>query len=68
MKEFARRDLPYDRRMLEKGDAKRFFDERGEPPKVQLIEEKGGPVVSCYGIDDVFVDLCRGPHAPSPAS
>jgi threonyl-tRNA synthetase len=32
---------------------------------VQLVEEKGGPVVSCYGIDDVFVDFCTGPHVPS---
>jgi threonyl-tRNA synthetase len=65
MKELARRDLPYDRRMLSKADAKRFFDEHGEPLKVQLIEEKGGPIVSCYGIDDVFLDFCTGPHVPS---
>ena len=65
MKELARRDLPYDRRMLAKGDAKQFFAARGEPLKVQLIEEKGGDVVSCYAIDDVFVDFCTGPHVPS---
>ncbi len=65
MKEFAKRDLPYDRRMLPKADAMRLFEDRGEPLKVQLIEEKGGPVVSCYGIDDVFVDFCTGPHVPS---
>jgi threonyl-tRNA synthetase len=65
MKEFAKRDLPYDRRMLPKADAMRLFEQRGEPLKVQLIEEKGGPVVSCYGIDDVFVDFCTGPHVPS---
>ncbi len=65
MKEFAKRDLPYDRRMLPKADAMRLFEGRGEPLKVQLIEEKGGPVVSCYGIDDVFVDFCTGPHVPS---
>jgi threonyl-tRNA synthetase len=65
MKEFARRDIAYDRRMLAKQDALRLFAERGEPLKVQLIEEKGGPVVSCYGIDDVFLDFCTGPHVPS---
>jgi threonyl-tRNA synthetase len=65
MKEFAKRDLPYDRRMLPKADAIRLFEDRGEPLKVQLVEEKGGPVVSCYGIDDVFVDFCTGPHVPS---
>jgi threonyl-tRNA synthetase len=65
MKELARRDLAYDRRMLDKADAIRFFAERGEPLKVQLVEEKGGPVVSCYAIDDVFLDFCTGPHVPS---
>ncbi len=65
MKEFASRNLRYERRMLPKEDAKAYFDKKGEPLKVQLIEEKGGPVVSCYTIDDVFMDFCTGPHVPS---
>ena len=65
MKELARQDLAYERRMLPKDEAKRYFDERGEPLKVQLIDEKGGPVVSCYTIDDLFIDFCTGPHVPS---
>jgi threonyl-tRNA synthetase len=65
MKEFASRDLPYERRMLPKEEAKAYFAKRGEPLKVELIEEKGGPVVSCYMIDDVFTDFCTGPHVPS---
>jgi threonyl-tRNA synthetase len=32
---------------------------------VQLIDEKGGDVVSCYTIADVFMDFCTGPHVPS---
>ena len=43
--------------------------ERGEPLKVQLIEEKtaGQSDVSCYTIKDreTFVDFCVGPHVPS---
>ena len=65
MKELASRNLHYERKMLSKEDAKAYFDKRGEPLKVQLIEEKGGPVVSCYTIDDVFTDFCTGPHVPS---
>jgi len=65
MREFASRDLPYERRMLPKEEAKAYFAARGEPLKVQLIEEKGGPTVSCYTIDDVFMDFCTGPHVPS---
>ena len=65
MKELSSRNLPYVRKMLPKEEAKAHFDEKGEPLKVQLIEEKGGPVVSCYTIDDVFIDFCTGPHVPS---
>jgi threonyl-tRNA synthetase len=65
MKDLAKQDLPYERRMLAKDEARRQFDERGEPLKVQLIEEKGGPVVSCYDINGVFTDFCTGPHVPS---
>ena len=65
MKEFASRDLPYERKMLPKEEAKAYFAKRGEPLKVELIEEKGGAIVSCYTIDDVFIDFCTGPHVPS---
>ncbi len=65
MREIARADLPYQRRLMSKADAMRLFSDRGEPLKVQLIDEKGGPVVSCYAIADAFVDFCTGPHVPS---
>ena len=65
MKELASQDLRYERKMLPKEEAKAHFRDRGEPLKVQLIDEKGGPVVSCYTIDDVFIDFCTGPHVPS---
>jgi threonyl-tRNA synthetase len=65
MRELASRNLRYERRMLPKEEAIAYFAARGEPLKVQLIEEKGGPVVSCYTIDDIFMDFCTGPHVPS---
>ena len=65
MKELAARDLSYERKMLPKEEAKACFQDRGEPLKVQLIDEKGGAVVSCYTIDDVYIDFCTGPHVPS---
>jgi len=65
MQEFASRDLKYERRMIPKEEAKAYFASRGEPLKVQLIDEKGGDVVSCYTIADVFMDFCTGPHVPS---
>jgi threonyl-tRNA synthetase len=69
MKELASQDLPYERQMWPRESAKAFFAGRGEPLKVQLIEEKtnGQPTVSCYMIKDpeTFVDFCVGPHVPS---
>ena len=69
MKELAQQDLPYERQMWPRDEAKRFFAGRGEPLKVQLIDEKteGQPQVSCYTIKDrdTFVDFCVGPHVPS---
>jgi threonyl-tRNA synthetase len=69
MKELAAADLPYERQMWPREEAKRFFASRGEPLKVQLIEEKteGQSHVSCYTIKDkeTFIDFCVGPHVPT---
>jgi len=69
MKELSSQDLAYERQLWDRDEAIRFFRERGEPLKVQLIEEKtGGQLeVSCYTIKDrdTFVDFCVGPHVPS---
>jgi threonyl-tRNA synthetase len=69
MHELAQQDLIYERQLWPREDAKKFFDNRGEPLKVQLIEEKteGQREVSCYTIKDkeTFIDFCVGPHVPS---
>jgi threonyl-tRNA synthetase len=69
MKELAAQDLPYERQMLPRDEARQFFTSKHEPLKVQLIEEKtaGQSEVSCYTIKDrdTFVDFCVGPHVPS---
>src|SRR6185503_4999162 len=71
MKELAAEDLPYERQMWPRDKAKDFFATRGEPLKVQLIDEKtaGQHEVSCYTIKDpeTFIDFCVGPHVPSTA-
>ena len=69
MRELSAADLPYERQLWPREEAIAFFTRRGEPLKVQLIEEKtaGQPEVSCYTIKDrgTFVDFCVGPHVPS---
>ncbi|HMF95704.1 MAG TPA: threonine--tRNA ligase [Vicinamibacterales bacterium] len=69
MRELAAQDLVYERQMWPRDDAQAFFANRGEPLKVQLIDEKtqGQKEVSCYTIKDkeTFIDFCVGPHVPS---
>ena len=69
MKDLAVQDLPFARELLPREEARAFFARRGEPLKVQLIEEKteGQTEVSCYSIKDreTFIDFCVGPHVPS---
>ena len=69
MKELAAQDLVYERQIWPREEAKQFFAAKGEPLKVQLIEEKtaGQSEVSVYTIKDreTFVDFCVGPHVPS---
>ena len=69
MRALAQQDLPFERQSWPREEAKQFFGSRGEPLKVQLIEEKteGQREVSCYTIKDrdTFVDFCVGPHVPS---
>jgi len=66
MRELVKRNLPYQRVEMLKAEAERKFSEMGEPLKCELIEDKGGEVVSCYTIEGTpFVDFCLGPHLPS---
>ncbi len=72
MQDLAKQGLVYERQSWPREEAIEFFKQRGEPLKVQLIEEKtvGQKDVSCYTIKDrdTFVDFCVGPHVPSTSS
>jgi threonyl-tRNA synthetase len=64
MKEIAKADLPFQRQEMPREEAIRFFRERNEPFKVEILEGLEAPRVSLYNQGD-FIDLCRGPHVPS---
>ena len=66
MDEIVKRDLPIQREVWEREDAKRAFAELGETYKVQIIEDviPAGEELSIYRQGDWF-DVCRGPHLPS---
>ena len=66
MREIVGRDLPIEREVWEREDAKKAFGKIGEDYKVQIIEDiiPEGEEVSVYRQGDWF-DVCRGPHLPS---
>ena len=66
MKKIAAENLPVQRSVMAKDDAIKFFSEKGEIYKAQIIDDiiPPGEEISLYGQGD-WVDLCRGPHVPS---
>src|ERR671937_174983 len=50
----------WERREVERDEAKRYFAEQGEDYKVELVDTAEDPI-SFYTQGD-FTDLCRGPH------
>ena len=66
MRDIAKRNMPYRRDEIPKAEALRIFNERDEPLKRELIDEKAGETVSVYYIDgSPFIDFCLGPHVPN---
>src|SRR3989440_3427068 len=67
MRDIAKRNMSYRRDEIPKAEALRIFNERDEPLKCELIDEKAGATVSVYYIDgSPFLDFCLGPHVPNP--
>jgi threonyl-tRNA synthetase len=64
MRELAAADLPFTREEWPREQAIRYFEERGEPFKVEILRAIAAPTVSVYRQGD-FLDLCRGPHVAS---
>jgi threonyl-tRNA synthetase len=66
MREIVGRDLPIQREVWDRDQAKRTFAEIGEDYKVKIIEDiiPEGEEVSVYRQGEWF-DVCRGPHLPS---
>lgn len=66
MREIAKRNLAYRREVLDKQDLVKLFNDRDEPLKCQLIDEKADATATAYYIDNTeFVDFCLGPHVPN---
>jgi threonyl-tRNA synthetase len=61
MRELASRRSPYQREEVTKQQALKFFDEKGDEYKTELIGELEDGTISFYHHGN-FTDLCRGPH------
>lgn len=63
MNELAKKNNPYQRKEISKTDAVKYFSDKGDEYKLDLLQnlEDGGITLYSQG---GFTDLCRGPHIP----
>jgi len=64
MAELARQDNAFERVPMEWQDAVDYFREKGDPYKLELLDEFKGREITFYR-QGAFTDLCRGTHVPS---
>ena len=69
MAKIVKEDEPFERVELEHDKARQLFEELGQTLKVEHLEDglKDETLVSFYRQGE-FIDLCRGPHIPSPGA
>ena len=62
MKKIIKEKLPVERTVFSRDEAIKFFADKGQELKVELISAiPEDQEISCYGQGE-FIDLCRGPH------
>ncbi|MCK8494053.1 threonine--tRNA ligase [Spirosoma sp. RP8] len=64
MLELARQKQQYIRKPMSKADAIAYFEEKGDPYKLDLLDGLADGTITFYSQGD-FTDLCRGPHIPN---
>ncbi len=63
MSELAKQANEFERRDISKSDAIAYFQEKGDPYKLELLEGLEDGSITFYQQGN-FTDLCRGPHIP----
>ncbi len=63
MAELAKQSSPFQRKEVSKQDAITYFTEKGDPYKLELIQDLADGSITFYTQGN-FTDLCRGPHIP----
>jgi threonyl-tRNA synthetase len=64
MKELAKQGNSFNRTEVAKADAVKYFEEKGDEYKLELLEDLEDGTITFYEQGN-FTDLCRGPHIPS---
>ncbi len=65
MKKIIKENLPLERFELPRAEAIKFMEEKGEPYKVELINDLPEDSVISFYKQGEFTDLCAGPHLMS---
>lgn len=61
--ELAKKNSPYERRLIPKAEAVAYFTEKGDEYKLDLLGGLTDGQITFYHQGN-FTDLCRGPHIP----
>ncbi len=64
MAELAAKNNEYKRQEISKAEALKYFTEKGDEYKIELINELNDGEITFY-TQGGFIDLCRGPHIPN---
>lgn len=64
MIELAKNKEVYERKLVSKADAIKYFKEKGDEYKLELIDGLEDGKITFYSQGN-FTDLCRGPHIPN---
>lgn len=64
MAELAKQNNAYSRKAVSKSDALKYFTEKGDQYKLELIDGLKDGEITFY-TQGHFTDLCRGPHIPT---
>ncbi len=67
MLELARQGNAYVRTEVAKADALKYFEEKGDEYKIELLQDLEDGKITFYQQGN-FTDLCRGPHIPDTSS
>ena len=64
MAELAKKNSSFERKEISKADAIKYFTEKGDEYKLDLLSNLADDGITLYTQGD-FTDLCRGPHIPN---